>query len=157
MAINYILIGFGKEYGFSLVEFLVAMGIMVLILSFGLFFSLDSYREYSFRAERDLAVSVLQKARSKSVANVNQQPHGVHVDAAGGKYVIFQGSIYNPSDSENLEFPFIYLAPDHAGMNDVLFNQLDGSVNIPQAWHFSQGLNSSDVTANTEGQISWTN
>jgi prepilin-type N-terminal cleavage/methylation domain-containing protein len=144
--------------GFTLIEFLVAMAIMAIIFSMGLFFSLDSYRGYSFRSERNLAITVLQKARSQAIANVDQQPHGVHVDAAGKQYIIFEGSAYAAGATTNINVPFVSSAVSHSSMNDVLFNQLDGSITtVPAAWHFADATHSSDISENSEGQISWTN
>jgi prepilin-type N-terminal cleavage/methylation domain-containing protein len=143
--------------GFTLIEFLVVMSVMLVVFSMGLILSLDSYRGYSFRNERNLAVSVLQKARSRALANIDQQPQGVHVDTTGNQYVIFEGS-YSPGASTNINIPFIMPGLSHSGMNDILFNQLDASVtSVPSAWHFSDTAHTSDISFNSEGQISWTN
>jgi prepilin-type N-terminal cleavage/methylation domain-containing protein len=146
--------------GFTLIEFLVVMGIMVLVFGFGLFFSMDAYRGYTFRSERDLAISILQKARAQSISNINQQPHGVHIDSVGKQYIIFEGTTFSGSASSNIYVPFVSSAVSHSGMSDVFFNQLDGGVATPPAaWPFTDPTSgrTSSVTINAEGQITWTN
>ena len=70
-----------KNYsGFTLIEMLVSMGIIILIAGFGLFLSMDFYRGYLFHYEKDLVISILQKARSQSLANIDEKPHGVYID-----------------------------------------------------------------------------
>ena len=50
--------------GFTLVEILIAIALLIVILSLGLFISFDFYKNYAFRSEKNIIVSILQKARN---------------------------------------------------------------------------------------------
>lgn len=144
--------------GFTLVEMLITAALMAIVFSLALFFSADSYRAYSFHNERDLAVSLLQKARAQAMANINQAPHGLHVDNTDNRYAIFEGTSFNPLAAANIYIPFAAPNIDHAGMADVIFNQLNaGIASVPAGWHFTDGIRTSDINFNPEGRIAWTN
>ena len=153
---------FTLSFGFTIIELLAVMGIMAIVFSLGLFFSMDSFRGYTFKNERNLAVAVLQKARSQAIANIDQQPHGVHIDTAGNQYIIFEGPTYTSFPATNILAPFTSNnnATVHSGMIDVLFNQLDGGIAIvPAVLHLNDAANVhiSDINFNSQGQITWTN
>src|SRR5271154_5232788 len=85
--------------GFTLLEILVVMGILTVVAGFGLALSLDGYRDYLFRDERDTVIGALQKARSQAINNVclgsgcsDGVPHGVFLQ--NSQYTIFQGASY---------------------------------------------------------------
>lgn len=152
--------------GFTLLEVLVVMGIMTILGGFALIVSMDAYRGFAFRAERDMLISVLHKARSQSMNNVclgtgctDGKPHGVHVET--GQYVIFQGASYATRDSAVDE---VIVASNGAAsisplsLSNVMFTQLSGVATpvgtiglIDTAGHIST------TTINSEGQISWSN
>src|SRR5690242_12740236 len=78
-----------KLGGFTLIEMLVAMAVLAVVIKLGLFLSLDFYKGTSYRSEKDVIISVLQKARSQSMNNIDQVQHGVHFTDPL-KYIIFQ-------------------------------------------------------------------
>src|ERR1044072_4262622 len=83
-----------RNRGFTLIEILITIGLIGLIAALGLFISLNFYKNYSFRSERNVIVSILQKARSQSMDNIDEQRHGVHFFINGGKltYLLFECS-----------------------------------------------------------------
>ena len=170
--------GLGKKYlkarlkrslsqtGFTLLEVLVVMGIMTMLGGFALIVSMDVYRSFSFRTERDMLISVLQKARSQSMSNMclgpgctDGRPHGVHVST--GQYVVFQGATYATRDVSvdeviAAENGAARIAP--SSLTDVVFTQLSGAAApvgtiglLDDAGHIST------TTINSEGQITWGN
>src|SRR3989344_5249325 len=82
--------------GFTLVEVIVVIAIVGLIFGLGLFMSFDVYRGFSHRSERDVIVSLLERARSHAMANVGQSAWGFCEDA-GNNYIIFHGTVYAAS------------------------------------------------------------
>lgn len=140
--------------GLTLIEILVVIGIIILLFSLGLFFSMDSFRGYSFHAEEDKLVTILQRARSKSLANIDQASHGVHIDVVGSAYVLFEGTVYNPVDPKNEPTP-IEGPVTLSGLTDVLFDQLSGASNTPGTITISGGGKSATVIINNEGRIDW--
>ena len=58
-------------------EIIIVIAMFGALLALGLFMSMDAYRGFSFRSEEDTVVSLLQKARSRAMNNMNQTPWGV--------------------------------------------------------------------------------
>ena len=58
--------------GFSLIEIVVVMAIVALLFSIGAIVGVDTYKNYTFRSEQGVLVSVLEKARSRSMSNIYQ-------------------------------------------------------------------------------------
>jgi prepilin-type N-terminal cleavage/methylation domain-containing protein len=158
-----------KNKGFTLVEILVTTGILVLILSLGLFVSIDFFRSYSFRTEQNITVSVLQKARSQSMNNINQARHGVRF-ASPLKYIIFECDNSNPqcTDYGNADTSKdIILDPSYgstisspATEFDVIFEQLSGSCVTSNCSTLltiitNDNGKTHNITVNSEGQIDW--
>jgi len=109
--------------GFTLVEIIIVLAIFTLIISLGAFMSLDFYKSYSFRSEKYQLVSILQKARSQALNNINQTPHAVHIESGG--YTFFEGN--NFQSSTNKIFFESNGNVSHSGMTDVIFGQLTGN------------------------------
>lgn len=130
--------------GFTMIEVLIAVALLAIIFSLGLFISFDFYKSYSARSERDTIVSILQKARSLSMNNVSQTGHRVQFTDNPLTYTILP---------ENLAVPAsygIYIASPALPF-EISFDQLRGSGTAQTIT-----LNNGDViTINSEGQISW--
>jgi prepilin-type N-terminal cleavage/methylation domain-containing protein len=138
--------------GFTLIEILVVLGILSVIAMFGYLVTMDFYKSYAFNAERDTIVAILQKARSQSLANINESVHGVHFDPA--QYVVFQGSVYNSGDAFNQVIPSSF-SVTHNGVADVVFAQLSGDAGPSGSLILSDGKRSTIISINGEGQINW--
>jgi prepilin-type N-terminal cleavage/methylation domain-containing protein len=151
-----------EDKGFTMIEILVAIAIMAIIFALGLFMSMEMYRGYSRRSERDTLASVLERARSRAMANVHQHMWGACLD--GSNYVIFSGQNYaNRIDSETV--------PVNSGTTidasgapaflcsggGIVFAQLTGDT-IPataQTITMTQGAITSTISTNVEGRIDW--
>src|SRR3989344_8804448 len=83
--------------GFTLIEVLVVLAIIGVIMSFGLIMSLDSYRGYLLRSERDVLVSTLERARSRALNNYYQSAWGVCYTTPN--YIIFKGTTCTTGDT----------------------------------------------------------
>lgn len=139
--------------GFTLIEILVVIGIFALLSGLGLFMTLDAFRGTSFRSERDIAVSLLQKARSESMNNIGQSSHGFCFD--GANYIVFDGSDcvtaavkeLTPAGSGVLFSPALPAA-------GIIFAQLSGSAT---AWSgtLQQNNKIAALSINSEGMIDW--
>ncbi len=154
-----------NQGGFTLIELLVVIGIFAILTTLGLFLSFDFYRTYSFNAEQSTLVSVLTKARAQSLANIDGQEHGVHIEA--GKYVLFQGApaSYTEGDTNNLIVPS-GSATTISGETDIVFERLTGHARIaggsacgsdtdPCAINLTAQSITKTVTINSEGRIEW--
>ncbi len=156
------------DRGFTLIEILVVMGMLAIVGGFGLIVSMDSFRNYSFKDERDVIVSALQKARSQSINNMcfgsncsDGKPHGVKI--LPGQYVIFQGPDYIDRDSAvDTVIKSVYAPTVVTGFSEVVFSPLSGnaSTSPPGSWTVSAsdsaGSEGSVITVGPEGEIRWT-
>ena len=152
--------------GFTLLEILVVMGLVLMVVAFGLIVSFDDYRGFTFRNERDIIVNVIQKARGQAINNMcfgagctDGKPHGVYFGVSG-QYVIFQGADYASRDTAVDE---VIEAKDKAavlsGMTTVVFNRLraDAVTTGGTTLTVSQPSHTSVITIEPEGRIWWTN
>ena len=155
--------------GFTLIELLVVMGILGVVGTFSLIGSIDNYRNFSARNERDAFVAALEKARSQSINNLclgvpctDGKAHGVHLES--GRYTLFQGDSYATRDVafDEVTTPSYRVDFPAGSFSEVVFSQLSGDAAVTPALAWSatikdQALHSSTVTLNSEGRISWTN
>jgi len=156
--------------GFTLIEILIVIMLLGIMFMLGLFISFDFYRNYSFRSEKDNIISILQKARSESLNNINQRRHGIHFTNTG-KYIIFECNstipqcyTYADADkSKDIIIESTYNITISGTPFDVVFEQLSGSycTNMacstasPLSINISDGINSYSININSEGRIDW--
>jgi prepilin-type N-terminal cleavage/methylation domain-containing protein len=149
--------------GFSMIEVLVVIGMIVLVGGFALFVSMESYRGSAFRSDRDLLVSVLQHARAQAMNNIclgtcaDGRPHGVHIQSDA--YTIFQdeGSGYDEDDVLNASFESSTIVVKNPTTLDIIFDQLSGNTSPSTVTLTDAAGHSSTISVNAEGQITWTN
>jgi prepilin-type N-terminal cleavage/methylation domain-containing protein len=138
--------------GFTMIELLVVISIMGLIFGMGLFASFDFYRSYLLSTERDILLGVLEKARSRAMANMFESSHGVHIE--NSTYVIFRGDSYIPGAASNEEIPGNSII-QKSGINDVVFEELTGLPSVTGSISLLEGANSKIISINYEGRIDW--
>ena len=148
-------------------ELLVSLAILVAIASLGLFISIDFYKAYSSRSEQSVVVSVLQKARSESLNNINEKRHGVHFQANPLKYVIFECAAPctaypgSASSDQPIDASYNVSLSSPTAPFDVVFDQLNGNcvssncATAPLAITLSNGPKTYTINVNSEGQIDW--
>jgi prepilin-type N-terminal cleavage/methylation domain-containing protein len=149
--------------GFTLMEMLVVIGLVAIIAGFSVVVGLDGFRGDSYRAERDSIVILLQQARTESLNNIDEEPHGVaFFPAAHPKsYVEFEGTSYTaPTHDPNkdtivdAQYPVSFGAGAPA---EITFEQLSGDANSPGTFALldTERQFSSNLTITSEGGISW--
>ena len=113
--------------GLTLIEILISISLLAILAGFGLVESMDSYRRYNFFSQRELLVSLLQRARAQAMQNLNEMPHGLHIDSIAATYILFQGSDFAHRD---LSGDLIFSGnpgQSFAGLTDVVFSRLSGT------------------------------
>ncbi len=140
--------------GFTLIEILVVIAIVTMLMALGLFMSLDSYRSSLSRSDRDQVVSLLQKARSRSMANINQASWGVCYISPN--YILFRGSACTAGASTNEAIGASngVSVTGLADVSPVVFTQLSGTTTSATVVVTQQGK-SATININDEGTISW--
>lgn len=152
-----------NESGFSLIELIVVIGILTFILSLGLITNFDAFNGTIFREERLNVLSVLEKARTRSINNYNEASHGVCLDTTNAnspRYVNFQGT-YSSSNPLNEYLPVNPSVKMTSTINQfscstggIIFSQLSGKTgNIDIT--ITQNGRSSMVSTNIQGRIDW--
>ncbi len=152
--------------GFTLIELLVVIGLLGIIAALGLFISMDFYRSYAFRSERSTIVSVLQKARSQSMNNIDEKRHGVRFQGSPLQYVLFECSgctTYPGSNSTDQVISGSYNVSitSPALPLDIVFDQLNGNCISASCATALQSLNVTDsgktyhISISPIGQIDW--
>jgi len=131
---------------------MIAMAIMVSLFGFGLFMSFEAYRGYNSHSERDVVVSVLQKARSRAVSNYYQTTWGVCYSVS--QYIIFRGSVCTPGASTNETIPASANASVSGLSSGIVFSQLSGTT-VGSSVTIVQGGRTETITINNEGLINW--
>ena len=149
--------------GITLVEILIVIALFAFVGGSALIISMDSYRGFSFRNERDVIISALQKARSQAINNMcfgasctDGKAHGLHV--ASPNLTLFQGGSYSVADPLNEVISANNNSAVLSGLTDVVFAQLSGDVASPGTITVTDtSLHTSSITINSEGRITWTN
>ncbi len=139
--------------GFTIIELLVVMGIMSVLATLGLLVTLDLYRSYAFNSERDTLVSILQKARSKSLNNLGQTAHGVYFE--NDKYILFDRSGYGGANSQDQVIPAdTYI--NHSSPGEIVFAQVSGNV-VAGAGTITlgDGKRSTSIVIGANGRVDW--
>lgn len=109
-----------------MIEMTISIGILIIIMGLGLFLSMDFYKSYAFLTERNMIISILQRARSNAMANINEKPHGVYFEP--NRYILFEGENYAVHTSA-VSFESSS-AISHSGLSEVVFEQLSGRANV---------------------------
>ena len=152
--------------GFTMIEVLIATAIITVLAGFGLVMTMGFYRSYAFRYETNLVISVLEKARSRAMANIGSdpligpRPHGVHFDDTSHMYILFEDQApagFDPSDPME-DIPGSKAITVIWPSDDPIFDQLSGNCTtcsspLEISLQF-EGKNAT-TTINSEGAILW--
>jgi len=111
--------------GFSLMEILVIVGILIVLIGM----SLPVYTQYLIRSDLGIAAQLVEQAlsRARLLAVSGQQADNWSFAASG---VVFRGNIYN---TRSTQYDELYLIPEHvtaSGITVVTFAKLTGAPNL---------------------------
>lgn len=118
--------------GFSLLEILLALGVMTIIAVIGLSSLFRFNAAKALDVEIGKTLSLLSKARSLTIAAKDGKSFGVHFEER--KAVLFSGASYDPNDASNEMQSFnnevkISATALAGGGAEVLFKKLSGATN----------------------------
>ena len=157
--------GAGLNKGFTLLETLVVMGIFIVLMGVGGVIGFNAYKGYLFRSERSTAVSVLERARSRAMANYYGMEQGVTYDSLTHNYILYRGA-YVENSSENEIIPG---NPNSSisGLDLIKFERLSGKPvsiagsldsdcnEVAKKITVTEQDKTSYICINNEGRINW--
>lgn len=149
-----------QQKGFTYIELLMVIGLIGIILSFGIVMNIDSVARTSVLQERDLVVSLLlASARARALANIDNVSHGIHIDNTNHRYVLFEGNNYVEGAVSNRVTPFTseHITVTHSnGATDILFERLSSNVLVGAGSLIISGNGKEQrITITDVGQIDW--
>ncbi len=115
--------------GFTVVETIIVIAISIILVAI-IASAFSGFRDsQALNSTIEEIVALINKARSESLASKNFLQHGIHFET--NKVVIFQGAVYSPSDSNNVETalsPFIEISSTslNGGGTDMAFQKFTG-------------------------------
>ena len=146
--------------GFTLIEILVVIGILTVILAFGMTVNFSAFTSGTLAGEESKIVSVLQRARSHAMANMFESKYGVCYSSNKDSYIIFRENegICDDTEPTNELIPANTNIAEHADTNfsdfPVVFDQLSGNADNAII-HITDGTKSEDIEINEKGTINW--
>ena len=141
------------QKGFTLIEILVVIAVIGVIISFGMAIDLNTFGSDTFRAEQSTIVSVLERARSRSMSNAFDSAHGVCYIAPD--YIIFRnGTCAISATSESIRANTNIAGNPSTILPTIVFSRLTGNT-ISTTFHITNGIKSADIIINDEGTINW--
>ena len=141
-----------NKAGFTLVEVLITLAIVVFIGVMGVVIGLDSYQKYLFRSDLDTAAALLSKARSSAVHSIGETSHGVYF-GDNDYFVLFRGASYGDDPSFDLLVEKSKVTTI-TGSDEVVFSPLSGD-STNESLTLSNGIQDFNITINEEGGINW--
>ena len=113
-----------KNFGFTIVELLIVIGLLGVVISMGLTVNIDFYSREVRSSEHITLVSLLHRARSNAMNNVNFSNHGVHIEDHA--YTTFSAT---PYDANNPNNQTINGNPNFiiSGLDEVIFEKVSGN------------------------------
>ena len=148
-----------EKTGFTLIETVIALGILAFLASLTLSVGLDTYRGDAFRHEEALIVTLLYKARADALSNTGEASHGValHPTDYPRGYVVFEGATYE--DRIRARDTIVdegFSMSMGASSYEVVFAPLSGATHPRELTLIDAARNHTAVIAiNHEGGIDW--
>ena len=140
----------GANKGLTLIEILLAIGILGVIFGIGLPIGWDFYINCNFDSEVGTFISLLERARNSAMVNFNEASHGVWVDT--DQLILFQGLSYAARDiSQDRTFPRS-ASVIVSGPSEIVFSALSGQA-ASSTYNFSNATKNINIYVNSEGTI----
>lgn len=123
-----------NKKGFTLMEVLLTISIVVVIAGVGAGFYLNYAKNVELKSTANTLVSDLRQAQSKSMTGNGGLKWGVHfVNGDSDYYEIFSTSTDYGDEGKNiiftryLEYGIFFVEPSESSTKDVIFNKITGS------------------------------
>jgi prepilin-type N-terminal cleavage/methylation domain-containing protein len=140
--------------GFSLLEILLVLGLVVVLASGLTAVSFTMYASYNVRLGRDTVLGHFLKARSKAQSGQSEKGLGVRVEQ--NKITLYKGGFQEgESSNEVYSFPDSITVSSETLPLNVFFNSLSGESQDVQITLHSESFEDFNISINHAGAILW--
>lgn len=151
------------QSGFTLIEITIVLGLVGVIAAFGVAMSYSSLSQTTVTQERDLFVTLLLRGtRAAAIANMEEAAHGVYIDDANNRYILFKGTDPNGVNASPRYIPYTNdtITVGSTGGDTIVFEQLsgkviDGVMGGVGTISISNGDATQEIIIRESGQIDW--
>ena len=147
------------QNGFTLIEITIVLGLVGVIAAFGVAMSYSSLTKTSVTQERDLFVTLLLRGtRAAAIANMEESAHGVRIDNANDRYILFTGTDPNGASANPRYIPYTNEVIDieYTNGDTIVFEQLSGKVTVGYGTIRIKNSNATqEIIIRQSGQIDW--
>lgn len=110
--------------GLTLVELLMAMGILALLIVISLPLSIDFYKTRQLDVQQNGLVQALRRAQLKAMSMEGDSSFGVYIGP--NQYVLFKGNSYLDRDQAEDEIFALSNNLQIEGLSEIVFSKLRG-------------------------------
>ena len=136
--------------GVTLFEVVIVSAIAALLIAEGLPIAWEFYQKIELQSEKQNITAYLIAARARAMANKDQSPNGLYIDAANA--TIFEGASYaSRNTAQDLAFPRSKIVVV-SGALEIIFSQLSGTTTAATTT-LSVPVASTTVVINPEGMV----
>ena len=139
--------------GLTLVELTIAIALFTILSSFLLFDITNQKTFADFESTQDLIFVTVKEAQNLAMAT-RTESYGVHFET--DRYVLFQGSTYNPADPSNLETTLdsnLTISSVTLPSGNIIFFPLIGEAGSPGSFVLKDAAGAKTFTINQFGAI----
>ncbi len=144
--------GLPAQAGFTIMEMIVTLGILVILLGLTTPFVVHFYRRYQLDNERSILLSILRQARNLSMDGESTSDHGVQV--ATNQFTLFTGTSYTLRDTSKDQTFSRVNNVTATGSSSITFRYLTGK-SSSSSFTLDDGTKTGKIYVNTEGRIDW--
>ena len=138
--------------GFTLIEILLALAILMLLLGITVPVGWNFFTSSAVQSERDTLISLITRARTYAITNKNSAPHGIAISAPS--FTLFQGASY-AARAAQFDEPFPRTnSVTITGPSELVVTPLSGDT-TPGTFTLSLGTTSRTVSINSEGMMEY--
>ena len=141
-----------EQRGFTVMEVLVALGLLAVLFAFTAPIVANNYRRYQLTSEKQQVVTLLQKAREEAMSNVASRSHGFSVQSS--TYVIFAGTSYAMRDFSMDQIYPRNTAISVTGTTEFVFSALVGTP-VSSSLYLNDPPLIASISINGEGRIDY--
>jgi len=142
------------QRAFTLLEFLLVVGIMAILVTITMPLALDFYRNQQLDISAKEIVQTLRRAQLKAMAVESDSSFGVYFEDSS--YILFKGVSYIVGrDVQYDEIFSLSQIIKLSGIQEVVFSRVDGNPNVTGNIIVANGFENRTININPVGLINW--